>query len=349
MGIGLGFCCCESCAIFGDDFNRADDTDLGSDWDEDSGAAEIKDNKLRLTSAGTLVVTTTTKSGDSDYLACQLDIPDNNKTLRIIVDYVDSDSYHFLEIDFRHSGSTSTLQLYKRSGGTNTAVGSSATTTALTTSSSILPRVCLTAAGQFSAHLAGTGGISVQGTTTVHGGSKVGIYLEDATNLDVDGFVWGVHESEDENCDECLALCNGCSGTFTVVIADMADDACSECERLNGTFVLTPVCGCTHHYEWHSADVCDDGPGTSTESNCDAAPVATPRLKLLVSRIATFVTMNLSYQSFGGFDFQWTFAGFVTGADTDCEVAWTQSLTSNVGSTLCDDSGASIDVTFVED
>ena len=39
-------CCC-GCVIFADDFNRADDTDLGADWTEGSGDWEIVSNRLR--------------------------------------------------------------------------------------------------------------------------------------------------------------------------------------------------------------------------------------------------------------------------------------------------------------
>jgi hypothetical protein len=36
-----------SCVLFSDDFDRSDDTDLGSDWTEETGNSEIKTNQLR--------------------------------------------------------------------------------------------------------------------------------------------------------------------------------------------------------------------------------------------------------------------------------------------------------------
>jgi hypothetical protein len=38
MGLGLGFCCCEQCIIFSDDFQR---DQVGDDWTQDAGAWEI--------------------------------------------------------------------------------------------------------------------------------------------------------------------------------------------------------------------------------------------------------------------------------------------------------------------
>src|SRR5678815_3898885 len=57
MGIPnrCGNCGCEppgppSCPCFTDDFNRADSTNLGSDWTETSGSWSISSNRLTLSS-----------------------------------------------------------------------------------------------------------------------------------------------------------------------------------------------------------------------------------------------------------------------------------------------------------
>lgn len=44
-------CCVADCWIYKDDFNRADDTDLGADWTEDSGSWAINGNTLKTSSA----------------------------------------------------------------------------------------------------------------------------------------------------------------------------------------------------------------------------------------------------------------------------------------------------------
>jgi len=45
-------CCCLGCPTYSDDFNRANSTDLGDNWEECSGNWEIKDNELVANSAG---------------------------------------------------------------------------------------------------------------------------------------------------------------------------------------------------------------------------------------------------------------------------------------------------------
>ncbi len=44
-------CCTVDCTIFSDDFNRADDTDLGADWTEVSGSWAIVSNELTTSSS----------------------------------------------------------------------------------------------------------------------------------------------------------------------------------------------------------------------------------------------------------------------------------------------------------
>ena len=55
-------CCCNSCVIFQDDFNRADDTNLGANWDAGLtvGTWEIASNELKCTTANGYVVTSAT-------------------------------------------------------------------------------------------------------------------------------------------------------------------------------------------------------------------------------------------------------------------------------------------------
>ena len=50
--------CCVDCGIFEDNFDRADDTDLGSDWSVGSGSWEIANNKLLCTSTGEVLCQT---------------------------------------------------------------------------------------------------------------------------------------------------------------------------------------------------------------------------------------------------------------------------------------------------
>ncbi len=60
MGSSAPKCCCaavgSTCKLLEDHFNRADDTNLGGDWDETAGDAEIVDEALVLPTGGTTVL-----------------------------------------------------------------------------------------------------------------------------------------------------------------------------------------------------------------------------------------------------------------------------------------------------
>lgn len=118
-----GNCCCR---LFQDNFQRADSSDVGDEWDEVSGGWEIASNRLKNTASNSLIVVA--KGRDvpgSDGLPHTQAIwaPTNSVSsgavYRVVVDYVDSDNYHFLEIT---DGTPGSVRLWKRSSGSNTAV-----------------------------------------------------------------------------------------------------------------------------------------------------------------------------------------------------------------------------------
>lgn len=123
----LARCCCGAgCQIASDDFDRADSTDIGADWDEVAGDWEIASNVLRVES--------------SDALARhQSPQPDNEFGLRVIADVKgDSDGdqlrvfgpqwgdddaiYAELTVD---DGDCGDLTLYRLAGGVATQIGGS--------------------------------------------------------------------------------------------------------------------------------------------------------------------------------------------------------------------------------
>lgn len=133
------FCCqAGNCVIAEDDFNRADSTALGSLWDERSGDWEIFGNELKENgNAGALVVCTTESPGSpfDAFVSIDLrdDIADGAKP-RIIVNYLDDDNYFFAELTISMPDS-STLRLWRRAGGTNTALTAPVTLVGLTLNS----------------------------------------------------------------------------------------------------------------------------------------------------------------------------------------------------------------------
>ncbi len=91
-------CCDTDCVTFQDAFDRADDTDLGSDWTEVSGDWEIVSNALTTASTSAMAICTTTISGDQAvWITFTVDTLGDK--FRIIMSYVDSSNYIALEVE----------------------------------------------------------------------------------------------------------------------------------------------------------------------------------------------------------------------------------------------------------
>ena len=92
-------CCEQDCIDFTDDFDRADDTDLGSDWDERAGNWEISSEQLTVSTADALVICDTcTVSGDQT-LWSYYEMDTTGDKIRFILSYVDDDNYVAVEIE----------------------------------------------------------------------------------------------------------------------------------------------------------------------------------------------------------------------------------------------------------
>lgn len=115
-------CCC-ACPICEDDFDRGDDTDIDTGstcgWTEDAGAWEIKTNTLR-TSSSSAVASVTSVHPDTPY-ATYIEATlygASGDELRILIDYADTSNYLFAQLTIGDPNGC--LELYRRSGGSNT-------------------------------------------------------------------------------------------------------------------------------------------------------------------------------------------------------------------------------------
>ena len=95
-------CCCnEGCLIYFDDFNRADNTDLGSGWDEISGDWSILDNELVVPGTANAKVLCTTPNPLAGNGVVMVDIePTNGAKYRIILNSnAAGTSYKYVEAE----------------------------------------------------------------------------------------------------------------------------------------------------------------------------------------------------------------------------------------------------------
>ena len=139
-------CCCpgEDCIYFEDDFNRADDTDLGADWTEAVGDWSVSSNKLSVSSSDAVVTCDETDpDGDTAVIVVvTLQGVAGGDQLRILVDYVDADNYWFGEVEWATDGYSGVLRLYQRSDGENILFGRVSLAAAVV-GSSIALTVCI--------------------------------------------------------------------------------------------------------------------------------------------------------------------------------------------------------------
>lgn len=93
-------CCCNvGCDIASDDFNRADSTSVGSDWDEESGDWAIASNKLTVPTAGVIRnVAVNPYGSNSMYISAKIEnLADDTKYRILLQMNATGTEYYFAE------------------------------------------------------------------------------------------------------------------------------------------------------------------------------------------------------------------------------------------------------------
>lgn len=337
-------CCC--CGILHDTFPANIDN-----WTVVSGTVVHDTDHMELQSAGALAVTDETTTDDAYYVRFQLLLTESNKTFRIIVDYQDSDNYLFLQVEFLYTTGTSRLQLFRRSGGSDTSLGSAITTTSGPDVDELFfVLLCFDADGVLTGYLDGSTA-TIEAVTTSTGGDKVGIYLADTTDLEVHDVSWQRHKDEKSGCPECGAICNGCSGYWTATVSGIADGDCSNCnELLNGTFVLNQICSCYWRLPLNEADECENAVAEVTPSAC-AVPLDGPYYEVVVARTPFLFSIQFRYyDSSGTGRFVYQFQTSPAPALGDCDALFNGRTFTLVGgaSSNCDHTSGSVSMVFTE-
>jgi len=200
-------CCCgsESCVIFADDFNRADNASLGASWTEYAASAfEIFSNQVRADAGGKAICNTVhpTPSGS---MAVYVDTVAESEgdVYDLLLNVVDEDNHHLARF-VRNDLFDSEIQLYIVSGGVetllNSAIIGSITGTARTFSAFI-------ADNEFCAQVTFSITSQVTADTTLKAlGYKAGI---GTTTLDLlmDNFEFAHHLQTKPGCPSCVCQC----------------------------------------------------------------------------------------------------------------------------------------------
>lgn len=285
-------CCCDNvgtpCTFVSDDFNRANNTDVGANWTETAGDWEIDSNEAEISSANALLVSTGTNAdGGTSKIQVLVKASSITTLARVIVAYTDTNNYLFAELLFL--GSSSTLRLLQRSGGTNTELarfGGTLGTISLSTATQYLVTVCYN--GSTLSAVIGAATYCLSASVTGFTGDKValgtgGTVVGDVNFDSVTATRVAAGCTTCTTCGNCTSCCSG-GGAYEYVI-DMAgmtatDVECSDCEALPTEYTVTsygPAGLCVWRY---TEDYCTWPCGSADPSNCGSMYRLTVQLEV---------------------------------------------------------------------
>jgi len=261
MGGGRERCCCgvPGCVIFQDNFDRANSTNLGSDWTEVVGDSEIAGNTVQIPDLG-LIKCNTPHPIDTPTCVVFADIandPPSGK-YRVLVNYVDEDNYLFGQYD-----SAGTLSVGEVAAGVETILDSVAC-------GGIVFGDVLTVCRNKGGLYAGVGIASVWAWHCVadNGGRYTGL-ASGSGQIKFDDFYFEEHYVTDPDCKQCECHCNEFCVPKTLYLTFSASDCCEDLDER--TIELTFDAGAYPEFQWTGSDdlpVWDDcvNPGTDTYS-----------------------------------------------------------------------------------
>lgn len=317
--------CCDqdSCICFQDDFDRADNDDLGSDWTEDAGDWDIASNKLKLATAagGDSTVTTSGLTCTEDLYGMAVEATINSSGNGDELGLFIAGTSHTVEATIE-MGFVGKVRIYYDGGliYTSSSVG-------FTTSNDYTMYLCVDPATD-------TVVVTVDGND----------YFISQANLEVDGEAgcvvktaggtityddFSVYETrEDESCPRCAIECPCCASTKNEYIIDfgaggLTDDVCNACDQLAGEFTVTRSEDDPCVFSYTEEPWCTD----TTQGDCDC-PEGTFDINLSIT--LTFLAgcewrvVVLAQEGFSGGDEQECnpvsyFAQYsITAVDLDC-------------------------------
>jgi hypothetical protein len=237
----MGRCCCgPDCTIFTDNF-AADN--LATNYTTVAGSFSVSGGILTTTSAGALLIANTAGTTGHGRVQCDCKLSNSNTKIRVVGAYVDSSNYLFLELHI--NGNSSTLKLWKKVAGADTELDTH-TFSGLTNLFYPL-RLCWdgTNAWGFSPFIqtdALTGAYTGTGNKAGVGASP-GAGTASFDNLDFSNLQVDNADCEDCSGDDTLS-CTICENNVMpefvkLVVAGVADNTCTNCDQLNGSYITT--------------------------------------------------------------------------------------------------------------
>lgn len=307
--------CTSDCYLEHDDFDRADDSDPGANYDVRTGTFAIASNVLTTTSSTSVAVTVDESPTTKQVVRMKVSHSAYTVVSRLIVSWIDDDNFVFVELFESSDRLTLFARVYKRSGGTDTLQSTqSRTKTAIQTTFYV--QACVSGNG-FIVGISFIGydnflvinlGLAITGMT----GVKAGIGTRSSTGTATfEEFQFLRHYSDTSGCPACPPACGNCTEEyppFVEYVADLGafgltDGQCGYCDQITGEWTLTntSATGCT--WEYRDCDVCSL---TEVDPNCS-------------DRVHLYITMIISNVGGGNIKFQVTIMLYAaTGTDPNC-------------------------------
>lgn len=263
VALSWWWCCCRGCRIFRDYFNREE---LGDDWTarlSSTWEVGMVTDRLSTTDGAALLICDTVHPDgtESAHVSATGQSSGDGDQIRLVVDYLDDDNYHFAEIEVATSPSSGALRLYKRSGGSNSLLKQQSSVN-LQTGVDYSLRVCFNAS-YFIFHVDSLH-LYVDGVVS-HGGDQVGLATGTLSGTaQVDDFVFQKNGFDTESCPKCDVECMGDCGDdeapylFKVVLSGMVDylSRCGgNCSSADGTYIVSYISNDTGACRWSDPNV----------------------------------------------------------------------------------------------
>ncbi len=240
-------CCGISCIYFEDNFDRSDDTDLGSDWTEVAGAWEIASNVLSTASDDAICKCET--DGTLDYVVrAALKGGSTSDEFRVIFDYDDDANYKYARIT-RPTESTTRAFFVSVVTGTHTVAATSTAWTHNLGTTTLYVQICV---GSDDARIS-TGvtadfanvrpRLGVFSFSTSSGTCGVGTGTNGVTAVTFDQFSIqrALSSPPHDECPECECECSGTPPLELEVIISGITGSCgaTDCaDKFADTFIL---------------------------------------------------------------------------------------------------------------
>jgi hypothetical protein len=262
-------CTAQTCTIFSDDFTRADG-DPGADYTIQAGSPAIGSNRLVLGASNLITIDTTIVDSGAMSISAKFNGATNDQ-VKLILGYVDTSNYFYAILTI---GTSKTVSLYERSGGSDTLLH---TGTVTTPAGSDFTFVACLGFGKFTCRVGTSALVKHDVTTpspTVYGGIGTGTVASTLQGDDVR--LSRLFDDDHANCELCSGVCVACADDLprvvTVLIPGIVNGTCSDCvSQYGGLWVLayggtvTSVFGNQYEY-WTSEPftaACSFGVSTS--------------------------------------------------------------------------------------